>query len=174
MANTPRVVSAIFILISLAACGGTQGSDISVTDAWVRPVSGVTAESSSHVTPQAGTSDTMSQHTSSATGPVTAAYMTLTNKGNAPDRLVRVDSSVAGLSEVHVTKDMGGGMMGMQPVQGGLEVPANGSVALKPGGYHIMMMSLRHDLKAGDSITMSLTFQSGKVLALTVPVRQQP
>jgi copper(I)-binding protein len=67
---------------------------------------------------------------------------------------------------------MDNGMMTMQPVQGGLEIPANGSVTLKPGGYHIMMMNLRQDLIPGQTIKLTLKFQSGKEISLDVPVKE--
>ena len=51
----------------------------------------------------------------------------------------------------------GGGMMGMQPVAR-LEIPAGGTVELKPGGYHIMLMGLARPLKEGDEIELTLSF----------------
>lgn len=170
-------IAVLAVILGLAGCGVSQTSDLSVTGAWVRPVAG-TGSSMAQSTPQAGMSDAMTQ-TASATGaqmdgPVTAAYMTIVNKGGQADKLIAVTSSAAGVSEVHETKDMGGGMLGMQPVQGGLEIPANGSVSLKPGGYHIMMMNIHQDLKVGQTITMNLRFQSGKQITLDVPVKEQP
>jgi copper(I)-binding protein len=62
-------------------------------------------------------------------------------------------------------------MMGMQPVER-LEIPAGGSVQLKPGSYHIMLIGLKEDLKAGDTIEITLTFENAGELALSVPVKE--
>ncbi|HQV69550.1 MAG TPA: copper chaperone PCu(A)C [Thermoflexales bacterium] len=104
-------------------------------------------------------------------GGVSAAYMTLANAG-AADKLV--SASVPDYSmmvEVHQTKMDASGMMQMAPVQGGLDVPANGSVELKPGGYHIMIMNLKQDMMTGKTIKLTLKFQSGKEMTLDVPVK---
>lgn len=98
-----------------------------------------------------------------------AIYMTLTNTSATADRLVSVSGDVAKAIEIHETK-MDNGMMQMNPVEGGLEVPANASVELKPGSYHVMLMGLTKVLKAGDTVQVKLTFQSGNSVDLTVPV----
>jgi len=53
---------------------------------------------------------------------------------------------------------MEGDVMRMQPVEGGIEIPAKGQVELKPGGYHIMLINLKRELKPGDRITVVLEF----------------
>jgi hypothetical protein len=54
-------------------------------------------------------------------------------------------------------------MTGMQHVDG-IAVPAGQTVALEPGGYHIMLMDLTGELAAGDTVTLTLTFdQAGEV-----------
>ena len=68
---------------------------------------------------------------------------------SAPEdlRLVQVQSPVAGVVEIHEMK-MDGGVMRMRPIAA-LELPANRTVELKPGGYHVMLMDLkRRSLKA--------------------------
>ncbi|MFN8040609.1 MAG: copper chaperone PCu(A)C [Acidimicrobiales bacterium] len=55
---------------------------------------------------------------------------------------------------------MGGGAMGMQEVSS-IEIPAGGSVQLKPGGYHIMLMELAAPLKKGETVAITLTFEKG-------------
>ncbi len=98
-----------------------------------------------------------------------AIYMMLKNTSATADRLVGVTGDAADAIEVHETT-MDNGVMQMHPVEGGLEVPANGSVALKPGSYHIMLIGLAKALKAGDTITVSLNFESGASVDLAVPV----
>lgn len=52
----------------------------------------------------------------------------------------------------------GGGMMGMQPVAR-VEIPAGGSLQLKPGSYHVLLIGLVKDLKAGDTIDLTVKFE---------------
>ena len=61
-------------------------------------------------------------------------------------------------------------MMMMRPIQK-IDVPAGKKVELKPGGYHIMLVNLKRDLKAGTVVKLTLQFQNaGKV---TVNARGQ-
>ena len=103
-------------------------------------------------------------------GGVSAAYMTLSNAG-ASDKLVGASADVSMMIEVHQTSMGAGGMMQMSPVQGGLEIPANGSVELKQGGYQVMIMNLKEDMVAGKTLKITLKFQSGKELPLEIPIK---
>lgn len=89
---------------------------------------------------------------------VAGGYFTVTNHGSAPDRLVSVTSDISAKAEVHemAVKD---GVMTMRGVEGGLDIPAGGKVELKPGGYHLMLMDLKHPAKEGESFPATLTFE---------------
>lgn len=140
-------------------------------DAWARPTA---AQAQPTATAAMGASaETSSTNGMGAmgTGAVSAAYMTIDNKTSAADRLVSITTSVADVAQVHQTVQTGDGMTAMQQVQGGLEIPANASVELKPGGYHVMIMKLHQDLVAGQRFSMTLTFQSGKQIIIDVPVK---
>lgn len=101
----------------------------------------------------------------------TGAFMTLTAKDNA--QLVSVSSSVAGVAEVHEMK-MDGDVMKMRAVEGGLALPAGKPVALKPGGYHVMLMDLKLPLQKDTTIPLTLVLKDAKGvqsnLAIMVPV----
>jgi copper(I)-binding protein len=88
---------------------------------------------------------------------VGGAYMTIENKGAAHDRLTGGTSDFATV-EIHEMKSENG-VMEMREVTGGLDIPAHGSVALAPGGYHIMFTHLAHPLAKGDTIKATLTFE---------------
>lgn len=88
---------------------------------------------------------------------VGAAYVTLRNAG-AADRLVGGASEVSGSVELH-TMSMDNGIMRMRPVKH-IEVPAGGTVALEPGGLHIMLVDLKAPLKQGDRIVIELRFEN--------------
>ena len=90
--------------------------------------------------------------------PTAGGYLTITNKGTEPDTLTSVASSGAARAELHVMQ-MKDGVMTMRPVDGGIPIPARGSVALAPSGYHIMFMDLKQPLKQGEMMKGTLTFE---------------
>ncbi|MFJ3057759.1 copper chaperone PCu(A)C [Herbaspirillum sp. NPDC087042] len=96
--------------------------------------------------------------------PAAGAYLSIENKGSAPDRLVGVSSPVAKSGEIH-TMSMEGNLMKMREVEGGLEVKPGQKIAMQPGnGYHIMLMGLSRPLKAGEKVPATLTFEkAGKI-----------
>ncbi len=183
--------SAAILAAGLAACAtpakapsapaadgaAASGAAIAVTGAWARPTAKM-AMGEATATPEATMGQEMTKTEAMGggmhgmDGPVSAIYMVIENTGAQAETLVAVDTSVARVNEIHETKEMENGMMGMQPVQGGLQIPANGSVTLKPGSFHIMLMNLRQDLTPGQNITLTLTFQSGAQLTLDVPVKE--
>jgi periplasmic copper chaperone A len=168
-------VTTLVVIALSAGCATAPAGDIVVKDAWARPTAMKDMDMPTE-TPKAGMSEGMTQTEGMGDmqmeGPVSAAYMVIENKSGKADRLMTVTSNVADVTEVHETRQMDNGMMTMQPVQGGLEIPPNGSVTLKPGGYHIMMMNLRQDLIPGQTIKLTLKFQSGKEISLDVPVKE--
>lgn len=102
--------------------------------------------------------------------PGTGAFMTITAKDGA--KLVGVSSPVAGVAEVHEMK-MDNDIMRMRAIPA-LDLPAGKTVALKPGGYHVMLMALKQALPAGSSVPLTLVFRDSKgvesKVALTLPV----
>ena len=79
---------------------------------------------------------------------VGGGFITIENKGAAPDKLMGASSPAAGKIEVHETA-MNNGVATMRPVKGGLSIPPGQSVTLAPGGYHLMMTELKGPLKKG-------------------------
>ena len=143
----------------LAACAAKKdtqnaASAIEIQDAWARPAMMMDTGS--------GTSG----DTSSSNG---AAYLTIVNQGSAADRLTSAESDVAGSVQLHqsVMKD---NVMSMSPVDT-IDVPAKGQVELKPGGYHIMLVGLKQDLKIGDQIQLTLVFEKAGRVQVTADVK---
>lgn len=94
---------------------------------------------------------------------VAAGYLTIINSGSAPDRLVSATSDISAKTQIHEMK-MDNGVMEMRELIDGLAIPAGATVALKPGGYHIMFIDLSRPVKAGDTIQATLVFEkAGKV-----------
>jgi copper(I)-binding protein len=91
----------------------------------------------------------------------------------AGGRVVGASSPVAGVVEIHEMA-MDGNVMKMRAVPA-LELPAGKPVELKPGGYHVMLMDLKQQLKAGDTVSVSLVVErSGgqrETVLVKAPVR---
>ncbi|CAG2140004.1 hypothetical protein D3C87_1505790 [compost metagenome] len=88
------------------------------------------------------------------------AFMTLHAHESA--RLVGVSSPVAA-AELHEMK-MENNVMRMRQLPS-LDLPQMQDVELKPGGYHIMLMGLKSQLKAGDTVPLTLKIeQNGKIV----------
>ncbi len=132
-------------VLSLSLLASLAHAQVTVSEAWVRA--------------------TVAQQ--KATG----AFMQLESKQDA--KLLSVQSPVAGVAEVHEMA-MDNGIMKMRPVPF-LTLPAGKAVELKPGGYHVMLMDLKAQVKDGDMVPLTLVVeaQDGKrqSLDLKLPVR---
>src|SRR3954451_20971348 len=94
---------------------------------------------------------------------VGGGYMTITNTGTAPDRLTGGSTNVSSKFELH-EMSMDNGIMKMRPLGSGVEIKPGQTVELKPGGYHIMLVGMKEQLKAGDHFKATLDFaKAGKV-----------
>ena len=89
---------------------------------------------------------------------VAGGYFSVTNNGSSPDRLLSISSENSDKAELHEL-GVNEGVMTMRPVSGGLEIPAGGKVALKPGGYHLMFIGLKRQPKQGEKFPATLTFE---------------
>lgn len=100
---------------------------------------------------------------------VAAGYLTLKNTGATPDKLISATAPFAGKVEIHemAVKD---GVMTMRALPDGLAIPAGGSVALKPGSYHIMFLNLKEPLKEGTKMDGTLTFEKAGTVAVQYQV----
>jgi copper(I)-binding protein len=99
-----------------------------------------------------------------------AGYLEIRNAGAAPDRLTGGSADFASGVEVHEMK-MDNGVMKMRQVQGGLEIPAHGSVKLAPSGMHLMFTGLKRPLVKGETIKATLTFEHAGPVAVDFPVQ---
>jgi hypothetical protein len=129
-----------------------------------------------------------------------AGYFVVTNGGSTADTLLSASSPIAKTVQLHETKmvdasampsasGMGGmsaepsmamgsampssgGMMTMVEVKS-VDVPAGGSVAFKPGGYHVMFMDLTGTPATGSTIDLTLTFAKAGQITVKAEVRAQ-
>ncbi|GAB6040766.1 copper chaperone PCu(A)C [Endothiovibrio diazotrophicus] len=127
----------------LVAALTASAGEITVEDAWVRAVP--------------------------PSSRMSAAYMKLENHGATADRLVGASSPIAKVTETHNVAQHDG-MMQMFKVDG-VEVPAGGSVELKPGSYHVMLIDLIEPPVEGREVALTLRFEHAGEMTLNVPVK---
>jgi hypothetical protein len=100
---------------------------------------------------------------------VAGGYLTIENKGSAPDRLIGGSAAIAGKFEVH-EMTMDEGVMKMRPLDKGLEIAPGKTVKLAPGGYHVMLMDLKGGLKQGEQVPVTLQFEKAGTVQVTLDV----
>lgn len=155
--------TAAFLLLApcLNSSLHAQPQTIQVSNAWAR-----------HAGMAHGGMDKGSMHkgdmgkTEGANG---AVYVTLTNTGAQADALLSASSDAAQTVELHETKN-DAGVMKMRPVAK-IDVPAGGKIEMKPGGYHVMLLGLKRDLKPGDKVPVTLKFERGGEVQAEAAVR---
>ena len=101
-----------------------------------------------------------------------AGYMTVTNRGAAPDTLTAVESPAAKKLEMHHSS-MSGGLMTMRKIDSVL-LPPGKAITFAPAGYHIMLIGLAKAQKAGDVVPATLVFKSGARLKIEFTVGMGP
>mgnify|MGYP006439156961 CR=1 FL=1 len=101
--------------------------------------------------------------------PTAAAYMTIRNTGGSADTLVGVATPDAGMASLHRVVESDG-MTRMRHSEG-LEIPAGGSLRLAPGEQHIMLMQVKRTLAPGDTVAMTLEFETAPAQTLQLQVR---
>lgn len=84
-------------------------------------------------------------------------YLTITNSGSEPDRLVAASSHRAGNVQLH-QMTMANGIMTMRELKGGLAIPAGQTVTLEPN-YHLMFQNVEKPFKQGETIRAVLSFE---------------
>lgn len=147
-----------------------MNSDILIATPWVRPT--VIGEVGDH---DHGDMEDMDEgeHDDTAMDMTTpmfpaAVYMRLLNRGTEVDRLIAASSPVAEITELHETT-MENDVMRMGEVEA-LALPVGEWISIDPGGYHIMLVNLQHELYEGGAIPLTLTFESGIEMTIAVPV----
>jgi copper(I)-binding protein len=101
---------------------------------------------------------------------VGGGYLTIENKGSAPDRLIAGSTDAAAKVEVHEMA-MNDGVMTMRPLDKGLAIEPGKTVKLAPGGYHLMLLDLKSPLKQGDQLPVTLEFERAGKVKLSLDVQ---
>ncbi|MCW8333974.1 copper chaperone PCu(A)C [Vibrio paucivorans] len=99
-----------------------------------------------------------------------AVFVEIMNHTDEAKTIVSASTDAAGKVELHdVIKD--GDVMQMRQVDG-IELPANGTVELKPGSLHIMLFDLKKPLVEGEKIDMQITFKNGDEVTFSAPIKK--
>lgn len=132
-------------LFSSAYAHQHQAHGIQVEDAWVR--------------------------SAPANAPALGAFMKIHNHTNQPVKLVaaRVDSGYDHL-ELHRTQKVDGMMKMIE--QDFMPIPANGTLVLKPGSWHVMLIKPVRVPKEGETVSMHLDFDNGSTQTVTAKVKK--
>ena len=101
---------------------------------------------------------------------VGGGYLTIENKGSAPDRLIGGSAAVADKVQVHEMA-VNNGVMTMRPLDKGLVIEPGKTVKLAPGGYHLMLLDLKSPLKQGDKLPVTLEFEKAGKVSLSLDVQ---
>jgi periplasmic copper chaperone A len=128
------------MMVMSLAAQAQRSVDIDVKAAWARPT----------VAGQTGT----------------GAFMQLTSRDGA--QLLGASSDVAGVVEIHEMA-MEGNVMRMRPIRR-LDLPPGGTVELKPGGHHMMLMDLKRPLAVGEKIKINLQLETRDKKLVTQPI----
>ena len=163
MMKLAKLAGLLIFLIVFTACGSgnTGGAAIEVQGAWARAATAMGEGGHGAMATPAADMEGM--------GANSAAYMLLRNNGSTADRLLRAESDVAQAVELHVS-EMKGEVMTMRPIEF-VEVPAGGEAELKPGGMHVMLIGLKRNLMAGESITLVLIFENAGRVSVKADIR---
>ncbi len=101
--------------------------------------------------------------------PSTGAFMHITSSTDS--KLVEVRSPVAKTVQIHESK-MTNDVMSMQPVAS-VALPAGKSVAIEPEGYHVMLIDLVNQVKAGDQVPLTLIVEDSKGVKESIEVKAE-
>jgi periplasmic copper chaperone A len=102
-------------------------------------------------------------------GATGGGFLSISNRGAAADRLLSASSPDARAVELH-TMIRDGDVMRMRPVAS-IEVPAGQTVALRPGGLHLMLIGLSQPLREGESVPVTLRFERAGPVQVALSVQ---
>jgi copper(I)-binding protein len=99
-------------------------------------------------------------------------YVEIANRGGSPDRLVGARTDRCRTVEIHETRVVDDRMR-MVPLLDGLEIPARSTVALEPGGLHMMLLGLASPLAEGERFEVRLELERSGEIVVDVEVRRR-
>ena len=152
------VLSALLVAVPLLAACGAKASKLAVQGVWSRPTA-------------TGDGAASLEHDHGGDRTPGAAYLSIVNTGGRSDRLLAVRSPVCAAAEIHETL-VHGDRVRMRPVAGGVAIPAHATVELEPGGLHVMLTGMHHELLVGERFELVLVFERAGELRVESEVRR--
>lgn len=136
----------IFLLVISVACSMNENANenIQVSNIWSRPA---------------------------LEGNNSAVYFTIVNGQKENDKLILAETTIAELTEIHLSSNVDGVMKMVQ--QEFVEIGAGDEVEFKPMDYHIMLINLNRNLSVGDTFEIILTFEKAGTKTFLVKVQDQ-
>ncbi|MFF3855403.1 copper chaperone PCu(A)C [Micromonospora sp. NPDC002575] len=159
--HRPRRTTALLTAVLAATVAAGCGSPDNPPTAAANPPSSPSVSASA----AAGVLTVRDPWVKAADEGMTAAFGTLVNDGEADVTITGAATDVSPMELHEMT--MKDGKMVMQAKQGGIVVRAKSSHVLEPGGEHLMLMNLRQPVKAGDELSVTLTFADGRTQSFT-------
>lgn len=105
-----------------------------------------------------------------AQGMTGAGYLSVTNKGEAVDTLIAVETAAAERVEIHETSTAMG-IMRMKKLKGGIAIAPGQTVKLEPGGKHLMLIKLKRPFMAGEKVPATLVFKTAGRVTVDLAVQ---
>lgn len=132
------------VLIFILFLNFFYSGNLEVKDVWVRP---------------------------SGKGMNTALYFIVENNSNKADTLLSVKSSISNGVQMHETY-MKGEMMRMREVKA-IVINPHSTFEIKPGGYHVMVIGLKEELRKNDSAKFTLHFKNAGDINVKATVKME-
>lgn len=143
--NFLKYLTLFFILIFTTACSNNseENNGILINNVWARPA---------------------------LAGNNSAAYFVIENNLKESDKLLSVESTIAEISEIHLSSNIDGVMK--MAKQEFVEIKSGSTLEFKPMSYHIMLINLNRDLNVGDQFNLTLNFEKSGSLDIQVEIRE--
>lgn len=89
-----------------------------------------------------------------------AGYFLVKNLGASGVKLLAASSPSYGMVMLHQTTDHDG--LSKMSMAEAIDIPANGELQFKPGGYHAMLEKPTSTIEIGSTVTMNFLFDNGQ------------
>lgn len=105
--------------------------------------------------------------------PVLGGYLSITNDGAQPDRLIAVSSTISDNVQIHMSS-VNDGVATMRRVTDGVAIPSGETVEFEPGELHLMLLNPKSRPGEGEKIPLTLTFENAGRLDIELVVARSP